>query len=127
VHGCWLVGLAFVVVVIGLVGCYLIFLALCCLAILTSLPLASWGGSSQPANITVEGGPMDQVKVPSIIHICLEPVTAMENENDLIHSLLPAVVLAVGRSTEMRACGVPVELSSAFFVRAVLIVWEWTF
>jgi hypothetical protein len=56
---------------------------------------------------------MDQVKVSSVIHICSEPVTAMENENDLIHSLLPAAVLAVGRSTEMRGHGAPVELSSA--------------
>jgi hypothetical protein len=45
--------------------------------------------------------PMGQVKVPSIVYICLEPVTAMENENNSIHSLLPAVVLAMGRSTEM--------------------------
>ena len=50
---------------------------------------------------TMERQPMDQVKVSSSIHTCLEPVTAMENENNSIHSLLPAVVLAVGRSTEM--------------------------
>jgi hypothetical protein len=59
---------------------------------------------------------MDQVKALSIVHICLEPVTAMENENDSIHSLLPAVVLAVGRSTEMRVHGAPIELSSAFLL-----------
>ena len=49
----------------------------------------------------------------SITHLCSEPVTAMENANNLIQSLLPAVVLAVGRSTEMRVRGAPVELSSA--------------
>jgi hypothetical protein len=56
---------------------------------------------------------MDQVKASSIAHICLEPVTAMENEKDLIHSLLPAAVLVVGGSTEKQVCGAPVELSSA--------------
>lgn len=61
--------------------------------------------------------PMGQVKAPSIIiHICLEPVTAMEHEIDLNHSLLPAVVLAAGGSTEMQVCGAPVELSSAFLL-----------
>jgi hypothetical protein len=62
---------------------------------------------------------MDQVKASSIIiDICLEPVTAMENKNDSIHySLLPAVVLAVGRSTEMRVRGAPIELNSAFLLK----------
>lgn len=70
---------------------------------------------------------MYQVKASGIIHFCLEPVTAMEDENNLIQSLLPAAVLAVGRSMEMQVCGAPVELSSASLGGAVLVVWEQTF
>jgi hypothetical protein len=130
VHGCWLVlishlsglrnlasqlisHLASLVGYPGCCGCYLMFwlvgqsgplswfLLAGCLAILTK---SAWLGEH----------PWTKSRHWASFIFASEPVTSMENENDLIHSLLPAVVLAVGRSTEMRVCGAPVELSSAF-------------